>query len=158
MKTILIMRHGEATPMQADDASRNLTSVGQQQAEKMGLWLQVTHTPTALLVSPYIRAQQTAEGVKKHNAFLFEETCSDIIPEGNPQIAADYLETLIAMHPQCDTWLVVAHMPIVSYLVDQLSAGNMPIFNTGAVAVLSYDESRHKSQYLSIHAPNNVAV
>ncbi|MBB1334479.1 phosphohistidine phosphatase SixA [Pseudoalteromonas sp. SR44-5] len=158
MKTILIMRHGEATPMQADDASRNLTSVGQQQAEKMGLWLQATHTPTALLVSPYIRAQQTAEGVKKHNAFLFEETCSDIIPEGNPQIAADYLETLIAMHPQCDTWLVVAHMPIVSYLVDQLSAGNMPIFNTGAVAVLSYDESRHKSQYLSIHAPNNVAV
>lgn len=158
MKTILIMRHGEATPMQADDASRNLTSVGQQQAEKMGLWLQATHTPTALLVSPYIRAQQTAEGVKKHNAFLFEETCSDIIPEGNPQIAADYLETLIAMHPQCDTWLVVAHMPIVSYLVDQLSAGNMPIFNTGAVAVLSYDESRHKSQYFSIHAPNNVAV
>ena len=152
------MRHGEATPMQADDASRNLTSVGQQQAEKMGLWLQAAYAPSALLVSPYIRAQQTAEGVKKHNAFLFEETCSDIIPEGNPQIAADYLETLIAMHPQCDTWLVVAHMPIVSYLVDQLSAGNMPIFNTGAVAVLSYDESRHKSQYLSIHAPNNVAV
>ena len=111
-----------------------------------------------MLVSPYIRAQQTAEGVKKHNAFLFEETCSDIIPEGNPQIAADYLETLIAMHPQCDTWLVVAHMPIVSYLVDQLSAGNMPIFNTGAVAVLSYDESRHKSQYLSIHAPSNVEI
>ena len=158
MKTILIMRHGEATPMQADDASRNLTSVGQQQAEKMGLWLQASHAPCALLVSPYIRAQQTAAGVKKHNAFLFEETCSDIVPEGNPQIATDYLETLIAMHPECDTWLVVAHMPIVSYLVDQLSAGNMPIFNTGAVAVISYDETNQKSQYLSIHAPNNVAV
>ena len=158
MKTILVMRHGEATPMQADDASRNLTSVGQQQAEKMGLWLQASHAPSALLVSPYIRAQQTAAGVKKHNAFLFEETCADIVPEGNPQIAGDYLETLIAMHPECDTWLVVAHMPIVSYLVDQLSAGNMPIFNTGAVAVISYDEHNQKSQYLSIHAPNNVEV
>ena len=28
MKTILIMRHGEATPMQADDAGRNLTQAG----------------------------------------------------------------------------------------------------------------------------------
>ncbi|KPH61032.1 histidine phosphatase [Pseudoalteromonas porphyrae] len=158
MKTILIMRHGEATPMQADDASRNLTLIGQQQAEKMGLWLHATHEPTGLLVSPYIRAQQTALEVKKHNRFLFEETCGDIVPEANPQVAADYLETLIAMHPECDSWLVVAHMPIVSYLVDQLSIGNMPIFNTGAVAVLSYDESRQKSEYLSIHAPSNVDV
>ena len=49
MKTILIMRHGEAIPMQADDVSRNLTSVGQQQAEKMGLWLQKKHAPTWLV-------------------------------------------------------------------------------------------------------------
>lgn len=152
------MRHGEATPMQADDASRNLTLVGQQQAEKMGKWLHAAYAPTALLVSPYARAQQTALGVKQNNAFLFEETCSDITPEGNPQIAADYLETLIALHPECDTWLVVAHMPIVSYLVDQLSNGNMPIFNTGAVAVISYDDSNQRSQYLSIHAPATVTV
>ena len=158
MKTILIMRHGEATPMQADDASRNLTLVGQQQAEKMGKWLHTTYTPTALLVSPFTRAQQTAQGVKKNNAFLFEETCTDIIPEGNPQVAADYLETLIALHPECDTWLVVAHMPIVNYLVDQLSNGNMPIFNTGAVAVISYDDTEKKSQYLSIHSPVSVDV
>ncbi|MCQ8877744.1 phosphohistidine phosphatase SixA [Pseudoalteromonas shioyasakiensis] len=158
MKTILIMRHGEATPMQADDESRNLTLVGQQQAEKMGKWLQQTHTPDALLVSPYVRAQQTAMGVKKNNAFVYEETCTDITPEGNPQVAADYLETLIALHPECETWLVVAHMPIVSYLVDQLSNGNMPIFNTGAVAVISYDDTQQKSQYLSIHSPVSVEV
>lgn len=158
MKTILIMRHGEATPMQADDTSRNLTLVGQQQAEKMGIWLHATHKPTALLVSPYVRAQQTAQGVKKNNAFTFEQTCSDITPDGNPQIAADYLETLIAMHPECDTWLIVAHMPIVSYLVDQLSPGNMPIFNTGGVAVISYDDTTQKSHYVSIHAPANIII
>lgn len=36
MKTILIMRHGEAAPMQADDAARNLTQVGHLEAKKMG--------------------------------------------------------------------------------------------------------------------------
>ncbi|ALQ07633.1 MULTISPECIES: phosphohistidine phosphatase SixA [Pseudoalteromonas] len=156
MKTILIMRHGEATPMQADDAARNLTQTGHTEAEKMGLWLAKHYPPDALLVSPYIRAQQTAENVAKNAEFKFSETCSDIVPEGKPQIAADYLETLIAAHPQCNTWLVVAHMPIVSYLVDQLCPGNMPIFNTGAIAVISYDERTQRSQYMSINAPDNV--
>lgn len=156
MKTILIMRHGEATPMQADDAARQLTQKGHIEAEKMGLWLAKNYAPDALLVSPYIRAQQTAKGVAKNNAFKFSETCKDIIPEGKPQIAADYIETLIAAHPACNTWLVVAHMPIVSYLVDQLCVGHMPIFNTGAVAVINYNEQTQRSEYLSINAPGNV--
>lgn len=156
MKTILIMRHGEATAMQANDSARHLTQVGQSEAEKMGLWLAKNYMPDALLVSPYTRAQQTAEGVAKKNVFKFSETTSDIIPEGKPQVAADYLETLIAAHPQCNTWLIVAHMPIVSYLVDQLSPGNMPIFNTGAVAVINYDENTQRSDYVGINAPANV--
>ncbi|MAD05576.1 phosphohistidine phosphatase SixA [Pseudoalteromonas shioyasakiensis] len=158
MKTILIMRHGEATPMQADDAARQLTETGHYEASRMGQWLATYHKPDALLVSPYIRAQQTAADATQHISLKFNETCSDITPDGVPQIAADYLETLIAMHPQCNTWLIVAHMPIVSYLVDQLSPGHMPIFNTGAVAVIEYDEHKQRSHYLSIHSPNNVEI
>ena len=60
------------------------------------------------------------------------------------------------MHPQCNTWLVVAHMPIVSYIVDQLSPGNMPIFNTAAVAVIQYDETSQRSEYVNINAPANI--
>lgn len=156
MKTILIMRHGEAMPMQADDAGRKLTQHGHQETAKMGGWLQAQYLPTGLLVSPYIRAQQTATEVKANNTFSFEQTCQDMVPEGNPQVAADYLETLIAMHPECNSWLLVAHMPIVSYIVDQLCPGNMPIFNTGAVAVIDYDETKQKCQYRSIHAPANI--
>ncbi|WP_404339056.1 phosphohistidine phosphatase SixA [Pseudoalteromonas mariniglutinosa] len=156
MKTILIMRHGEATPMQADDAARQLTLVGHQEVSIMARWLKQHYQPDALVVSPYTRAQQTANEVTADIALKFTETCGDITPEGSPQVAADYLETLIALHPECDTWLVVAHMPIVSYLVDQLSVGNMPIFNTGAVALLRYDEINQRSQYLSIHSPNSI--
>ena len=153
MKTILIMRHGEAAPMQADDAARNLTQVGHLEAKKMGLWLSKNFSPDALLVSPYTRAQQTANGVAETITFKYSETCNDVIPEGKPHVAADYLETLIQMHPECNCWLVVAHMPIVSYLVDQLCPGNMPIFNTGAVAVIHYNDDTHRSEYISINAP-----
>ena len=41
MKTILIMRHGEAAPMQADDAARNLTQVGHLEAKKWGSGLPI---------------------------------------------------------------------------------------------------------------------
>ena len=41
----------------------------------------------------------------------------------------------------------------VSYLVDQLCPGNMPIFNTGAVAVIHYNENTNRSEYININAP-----
>jgi phosphohistidine phosphatase len=156
MKTILIMRHGEASPMQADDAARNLTKNGLYEAEKMGAWLKQNFAPNALLVSPYVRAQQTAMGVCENNEFKFNETTRDIIPDGNPQVAIDYLTTLIDQHSHLNTWLLVSHMPIVSYLVDQLCPGKMPIFCTGSVAVIKYNEKNHRSEYISINSPANI--
>jgi phosphohistidine phosphatase len=156
MKTILIMRHGEAMPMQADDAARQLTQEGHAEVDKMGLWLAKSYAPDAVLVSPYIRAQQTAQAVAKYNEFKYSETTTDITPEGKPQVAADYIETLMAAHSDCNTWLVVAHMPIVSYLVDQLCPGKLPIFNTAAVAVIQYNEQTQRSEYISIKSPGNI--
>lgn len=153
MKTILIMRHGEAVPMQAMDEQRALTQRGVAQAHEMGWWLKTHYSPDALLVSPYIRALQTAECVLTLNQVGFNETCKDVIPSGDAAFAIDYLETLISLHPQYNTWLIVAHMPIVSYLVDQLCPGEMPIFNTAAVAVIDYDEQAHKGCLLKIQSP-----
>ncbi|MCG7560572.1 phosphohistidine phosphatase SixA [Pseudoalteromonas sp. McH1-42] len=153
MKTILIMRHGEAGPMQANDAARILTSRGHAQAAEMGQWLAEHYPPQAVLVSPYIRAQQTAQAVLQSNPVSFEETCQDVVPSGNAAVAIDYLETLISMHDTLDTWLVVAHMPIVSYLVDQLVPGEMPIFATAAVAVIQYDPETLKSELVKLATP-----
>ncbi|KZN64511.1 hypothetical protein N473_14395 [Pseudoalteromonas luteoviolacea CPMOR-1] len=153
MKTILIMRHGEAGPMQADDAARLLTERGKTQAIEMGKWLFQSYQPSAILVSPYARAQQTAEAVKQSNNFVFAETCNDVIPSGSASFAVDYLETLISMHDEIDNWLIVAHMPIVSYMVDQLVPGEMPIFPTAGVAVIEYCPKTHKSSYKGLHSP-----
>ncbi|MBQ4813053.1 phosphohistidine phosphatase SixA [Pseudoalteromonas luteoviolacea] len=154
MKTLLIMRHGEAGPMQADDAARLLTDRGRAQAFEMGQWLLETHAPQAVLVSPYTRAQQTALEVKQSNHFVFEETCTDIVPSGSASFAVDYIETLISMNEEIDSWLIVAHMPIVSYMVDQLVPGEMPIFATASVAVLKYDPDTHKASYVGLHSPS----
>lgn len=148
------MRHGEAEPMQADDAARALTERGISQANEMALWLKAHFQPRAILVSPYLRAQQTAEQVRKHNQLHYFEVCKDIVPSGDARFAIDYLETLMSLNPELDTWLMVAHMPIVSYLVDQLSPGDMPIFSTAGVAVIQYDEQSRKSALLKVVSPS----
>lgn len=155
MKTILIMRHGEAEPLIKSDESRLLTSVGIAQAREIGLWLsEQSFAPEGFLVSPFSRAQQTAEQVLTFNSAKFSETCSDIIPSGNAAIAIDYLETLISMNPTIRSWLLVSHMPIVSYLVDQLCPGHLPIFQTAACALIEYDEVTMKASFVGIHAPS----
>lgn len=148
------MRHGEAEPMQADDAARALTERGISQANEMALWLKAHFQPQAILVSPYLRAQQTAEQVRKHNQLHYFEVCKDIVPSGDARFAIDYLETLMSLNPELDTWLMVAHMPIVSYLVDQLSPGDMPIFSTAGVAVIQYNEQSRKSALLKVVSPS----
>jgi phosphohistidine phosphatase len=154
MKTILIMRHGEAEPMQADDAARALTPRGVSQASEMALWIKAHYQPKAILVSPFIKAQQTAEQVVKHNPADYFEVCKDIVPSGDARFAIDYLETLMSLNPEIETWLLVAHMPIVSYLVDQLSPGDMPIFSTAGIAVIRYDEKNRKADFLKIVSPS----
>ncbi|MEJ6475262.1 phosphohistidine phosphatase SixA [Pseudoalteromonas piscicida] len=153
MKTILIMRHGEAQPVQADDASRALTEQGVDQAKAMGEWLKQYFRIDAALVSPFVRAQQTAEQVLALQSPQFIETCPDIVPSGSASTAIDYLETLISMHPEHQTWIMVAHMPIVSYLVDRLCPDTMPIFSTAAVAVIEYNEATGRAELTAMQLP-----
>lgn len=156
MKTILIMRHGEAEPLIKSDETRALTAYGQAQASQIGLWLsQQSFAPTGFLVSPFVRAQQTAAQVLSFNPAIYHETCVDIVPSGNAAVAIDYLETLISMNPNIDSWLVVSHMPIVSYLVDQLCPGNLPIFPTAACALINYDEITSKATFGAMHVPQD---
>src|SRR5512140_2504847 len=60
---LILWRHADAEPG-VPDAARRLTPKGERQAEKMGAWLD-RHLPedTRILVSPAVRAQQTALGL-----------------------------------------------------------------------------------------------
>ena len=70
---LVLWRHAEAEDGH-DDAARRLTRKGVKQAERVGVWLD-QHLPkhARKLVSPAVRAQQTAEALSRES-----ETSGDI--------------------------------------------------------------------------------
>ncbi|WP_042149804.1 MULTISPECIES: phosphohistidine phosphatase SixA [unclassified Pseudoalteromonas] len=157
MKKIFIMRHGQASPMCADDASRTLTNSGIREVEAMNKWLEKTASVDAVLVSPYVRAQQTYQLLKQgQNNIKLEQTSSDFIPEASPAYTCDFLQALISLNPDNQNWLVVAHMPLVSYLVGELCPGKMPIFDTAAIACIEYNEDKGQGELVGLKSPNRL--
>lgn len=139
---VLIMRHGEASYHADSDPQRNLTERGRQQTTEMAVWLrsQVAKIDW-VLVSPYIRAQQTLDVVKAEfplAATSTIETFSALTPNGDSMLSADYLMTLA--QDGVESVLIVSHLPLVGYLVSELCAGVYPpMFSTSAVACVTLD-------------------
>ena len=100
------------------------------------------HTIDYVLVSPYLRAQQTLEAVKVDLALPSKiETDDGLIPGGNPSHIAHYLRAL------GDTGykniLVISHLPLVGYVVAELCpAVCAPMFSTSTIACVDFDLSK----------------
>ena len=131
-----ILRHGEAEPRKTTDAERALTAHGRKEAQGAGRSL-AKHVGSSLtiLVSPYLRAQQTAQVVLHelkaagHNKSLPHGLKADEIalitvdwctPEDDPVVALDHL----AFRDEAEI-LLVSHMPMVSALTGLLVDGEM---------------------------------
>ena len=136
---LFLMRHGEAGFNAHSDRERTLTDVGRQHTSLMSNWLgQTVEEFDIVLVSPYLRAQQSWQEVRKH----FPEpkkwlTLDELVPAGDPATVAD---TVIAYaeHYNAQTVLVLAHMPLLGYLVSELVAGvEPPLFATSGVTLVS---------------------
>ena len=150
---IFIMRHGEAESPRLDDKSRQLTEVGQQQSKSAALWLAqhycIDGTVDVALVSPYRRARQTYEKVSSTISSDKLEINEDITPEGSPKLVSDYISARIhasvnAKRP-IKKLLIVSHMPLVSYLVDEVcSLYTTSLFATASIAVVKYSLSSLK--------------
>lgn len=171
---IFIMRHGEAANIAGDDSLRPLTEQGILEAKIMGQWLlQKNSKLLNVFVSPYLRAQQTCENVLdllKQNHLLIDKpkTVDFITPSGNVQQVHDFLDGLLSQDNEADNEkgnkkdnvdqnlaiLFVSHMPFVSYFVAELTDKNqMPIFPTGAIAVIDYDTECMQGQLVDIISP-----
>ncbi|AWH87861.1 phosphohistidine phosphatase SixA [Limnobaculum parvum] len=139
---VFIMRHGEASYHADSDPARSLTERGRKETAQMALWLrQKIAEIDWVLVSPYVRAQQTLDVVK--NEFPLSpsstiETFSALTPGGDATLSADYLMTLA--QDGVGSVLVVSHLPLVGYLVSELCGGIYPpMFGTSAVAAITLD-------------------
>jgi len=163
---IFIMRHGEAANVAGDDSLRPLTAQGINEAKIMGQWLLQKKTKLIdVFVSPYIRAQQTCDNVSslllKANLLVNPpETVNFITPSGNAQHVHDFLDGLLSQRQEIDNnkdfgVLFVSHMPFVSYFVAELTDKNkMPIFPTGAIAVIDYDTKRMQGELMRLISPD----
>lgn len=149
--TLCIMRHGMAEDIALNDISRQLVDFGKEQARNTSNWF-LQHYPSVkidlALVSPYVRAEQTYNIVKKLIPVSDEMTIDDITPDASASDFCDYLSALLEnRNPQnkINSVLLVSHMPFVSFLMSEiLHSKEGCLFNTGAMAIVECDRNTLK--------------
>nr|WP_251701870.1 phosphohistidine phosphatase SixA [Pseudomonas boanensis] len=113
------MRHGEAEAHASTDAERELTRHGRKDVLHAAAQLAGRHLD-AILASPYVRAQQTAELVREALGFRGAVgTAPWLTPDSDPREALNFL----AERSEGDL-LLVTHNPFVSELAGLLINGH----------------------------------
>ena len=135
---LYIVRHGEAESRAPSDSLRPLTARGRRTVSE--LWCQLEKEgvrPTMLVVSPYVRAQQTADAIARYYPDISRQTCDGITPDDDPAQVVAWL----AGQPRTDGWVLVSHMPLVAVLTGLLTEGGQARvpFATGSVACLDME-------------------
>lgn len=121
MKLILV-RHGEADPNRTGvDSKRALTALGHRQAQQTAQFILQHYRPDRLIVSPYVRAQQTAQYLQEAFSSIFDQSLptqvdDHITPD---DAAAPAVNRLAQFNDECI--VVVCHMNIVSYMAALLT-------------------------------------
>ncbi|MBB2496255.1 phosphohistidine phosphatase SixA [Aquipseudomonas ullengensis] len=117
-----LLRHGEAAAQARSDAERALTAHGRaevrQSAERLrGAALQ------QILVSPYLRAQQTAELVREVLGLDLPLTTLEwLTPDDSPREVANQLDHFVV-----DELLIVSHNPLLGALAGLLVHGHLQL-------------------------------
>lgn len=142
---IFIMRHGQAAQNARSDTSRPLTENGCHEILKMSVCLQqhLAIPIERVLVSPYLRAQQTLAVLGEKLALPHHVEILDMLtPEGDAKWNASYLAALSEQGIQAV--LVISHLPLVGYLVSELcpSMEMSPMFSPAAIATISFHRGR----------------
>ena len=155
---LIIMRHGEAERFRLQDNTRSLTSLGEKQAITAGKWLNDylgADLPIDIaLVSPYIRAQQTYGQLSKQVKVIEKQTCEDVIPEGDPKVAHDFIQVLFKAPSQPNVILIVSHMPFVSYFLEEVHVEKKSmLFDTTSVVIVDYALAVGAGNIESIYHP-----
>jgi phosphohistidine phosphatase len=155
---LIIMRHGEAETFHVQDKARSLTRHGEKQAADAGKWLANylgADTPIDLaLTSSYVRAQQTTQQLSTQVTVTKTQICDDVVPEGDPKVAHDFINVLIEDPPSSKAILIVSHMPFVSYFLEEVHKDKQTmLFDTSSIVVLDYDPEQGAGVIENIYHP-----
>jgi phosphohistidine phosphatase len=146
-----MLRHGEAEPRARSDAERALTERGRKEVRKSAEHLrgrELAH----ILVSPYLRAQQTAELVRETLGLTLSLTTVDwATPDDSPRMAADRFEH----YP--GACLLVSHNPLLGNLSGFLLHGNLQqplVLHTASLVALDGDIVPGLMHLAGLHHPH----
>jgi phosphohistidine phosphatase len=154
---LFLMRHGEASFDAPSDKERMLTDTGRYTSRMMAKWLtKMTTRVDLVIVSPYVRAQQTWQEVSKHLAEPRHiVTLDDITPNADPKFAVDAILAYAEQY-KADTVLVIAHMPILGYMVSEFVYGiEPPLFATSGIAHI--DKHLELASLVAMQNPTQLA-
>ncbi|WP_105903283.1 phosphohistidine phosphatase SixA [Vibrio gangliei] len=138
---IIIMRHGDAETFAASDAERPLSARGREGSYEMAEYCKENgHNEFDLvLVSPYLRAQQTWQTIAPLMQAAKVEDCEDITPYGDSESVVEYVCAL-AETQQLERIMLVSHLPLVGYLTaDFVTDIPPPMFPTSGMVCIDFD-------------------
>ncbi len=163
IKKLYIIRHGDALPAQAmsADAIRPLSEQGEREVRASAKWLQQRLAEQGvqqldwLLVSPYVRARQTAAVLTSVVKVAQQQQHDSITPDGHAELVMDWLlAQLSQQQQQAQHIALVSHMPLVSYLVAAFDASTQPLlFPTAGIAELSIDLAQWRGHFIQLASP-----
>ncbi|MEJ2682655.1 MAG: phosphohistidine phosphatase SixA [Gammaproteobacteria bacterium] len=127
-RTLYVMRHGDAQAKATVDSERSLTPVGQAEVAAASARLPCAAIDL-VVVSPFVRAQQTAEIVVRERAITVEpQECDWVTPSGRAPLVDEWLNTL-----KWEKALLISHQPLVGLLVEYYCGGDCRHFPTAGI-------------------------
>ncbi len=138
---IYLMRHGHAEPQITTDEQRCLTPKGV--AETKALLVRRSNDISAvgaILASPLVRAQQTAQIAQQHCTNISIDTSDLLVPEADPYLLIEWLNSNYSALRS--PLLLVSHQPFVGRLLGLICGkpeGFYPM-GTSSLASIETDE------------------
>lgn len=147
---VFIMRHGEAEYFASSDPERQLTQAGIDTSAEVAKNCagKGFNQFDCVLVSPYVRAQQTWETISSTFTAQNIETCDDITPYGQSEDVYEFVCAL-AETKSYQSILLVSHLPLVGYLTSEFAQGMAPpMFPTSGLACIEFDVEQRRGELL----------
>ncbi len=154
---IYIMRHGQAQMMASSDAQRALTSIGIEQSARMAQYMRSKNVVfDALMLSPYLRAQQTWRSVCDYfPKVAHQQTVKMLTPSGSVHKTLTEIFSLQAQGIK--SVLLISHLPLVGYLVSELAPQSaVCAFSTSSIAHIELNE-QGSGQLVSMTAVSHLS-
>lgn len=138
MKTLILVRHGEAADIAESDSKRPLTDEGKTKVE-IGAELLMAHQliPDVILCSAALRTRETCQ-IISHKLQVNSERIQ-YFNKFYSQGYDTYVDEILALNDSINTAMIVGHNPAISELANYCSQDEIVHLNTGGIIVFSFN-------------------